>query len=196
MRLFFFSAFVLLALNSFSQKLTHEDFRSIIPFLASEDFKSAFHTSQKLLEGAESDTSDFKAQISYVNIYSAAGMVCGDQMTHDEFEKNLKKFIGKKLKMPGHPCIDSVKFAFNSFNFAHKDGKLYGSTTTANNSKTNIFLFEYFNFNQEYNPNDYLGSTVRGTGILESYEINHNKSKIWIARIHLANSTVNLFKPY
>ncbi len=181
---------------SFAQELTYNEFKSIIPFLMKEDYKGAFDRSEELLKSAPNDTTDINAQIAYMNIYSSAGMVTLEQMSHKDFEKNVKRFIGKKLKMPGHPCLDSIaKAPFNSFQFQKKNGKYQGHTMVANKQKVNILLFEYYDFKEEYNPEDFVGSTVRCGGILESFEVNPNKSMLWIGRLHISEAYVRKFIP-
>ena len=197
MKKFLIVLFLINNVSSFAQELTYDDFKSIIPFLKTEDYKGAFNRSEELLSTSKNDTTDIRAQISYMNIYSSAGMVTLKQMNHKEFEKNLKKFIGKKLKMPGHPCLDSVaKAPFNSFQFIkNKKGQQQGYTMVANKEKINILLFEYYNFKEEYNPNEFIGNNIRCSGILESYEVNPNKSLIWIGRLHISNAIVRGFIP-
>ena len=185
------------SLHFFGQELTYEDFKSIIPFLKTEDYKGAFNRSQELLNATKPDTTDIRAQIRYMNIYSSAGMVTLEQMSHKEFGKNLKKFVGQKLKMPGHPCLDTIaKAPFNSFQFLKNEKKeLHGYTMVANKEKINILLFEYYNFKDKYLPEDYIGNNVRCGGILESYDVNPNKSLIWIGRLHISNAYVRRFTP-
>ncbi len=182
--------------STFAQKLTYDDFKSIIPFLQKEDFKGAFEKTNTLLKKGKADTSDIKAQISYMNIYSAAGMVSKGEMSYDNLEKNMNKFVGKQLKMPGHPCVDSTKQAWNSFQFITQDGILKGMTMGTNRLNTSILLFEYYEFAETLDPNDYIGENVRCGGILKSFEINPNKSGIWIVRIHISEAYVRLFTPY
>lgn len=183
--------------KTFSQDLSYEDFKTLVPFLKNQDYKSAFEKSDELLKKSGVDTSDVHAQIAYINVYASAGMVTTDQMTYDDFEKNIKKFIGKKLRMPGHPCVsDSIKGAFNSFQFKTKKEKIQGYTMTANKDKTNILLFEYFDFDQPVNIKEFKGQNVRASGVLKSYEISPTKSKLWIARLHLINAKINRFVPF
>jgi hypothetical protein len=185
---------VLTNLTLFAQELTYEDFKTVIPFLQKEDFKGAFERTNELIKKSNNDTSDFRAQINYMNVYSSAGMVALDQMNYEEFENNIKRLVGEKFIMPGHPCVDSTAKAWNSFQFLKKDGEQQGYTMTANRTKVNILLFEYYKFGEKINPDDFVGSNVRCRGVLESFEINPNKSKIWIGRLHFSNTSLRLFK--
>lgn len=183
-------------LTASAQELTQDDFNALIPYLQKEDYNGAFGQSEILLKKSTTDTSDARAQIAYVNVYAAAGMVTVGQMSHKDFEKHTKRFIGQKMKMPGHPFVDdTVKVAFNSFKLLRDKDKVKGFTMTANQKKTNILLFEYYNFEQAPDPKEFSGKTVRASGILESFEVNPDASKTWIARLHFAKPQVNIFIP-
>jgi hypothetical protein len=115
-------------------------------------------------------------------------MVATDQMTYDDFAKNANRHIGQRLVMPAHPCIDSAALGYNTLKFIIHNGMLKGMTTTANQSKTTILCFEYFVYKEPVNPTRYIGRNVRCGGILESIEVNPNKSKIWISRIYIRDA--------
>jgi hypothetical protein len=171
-----------------AQVLTHDDFKSVVPYLQREDFKSAFQKTNQLLEETQNDSSDIRGIVTYINIFSAAGMVATDQMTYDDFAKNANRHIGQRLVMPAHPCIDSAALGYNTLKFIIHNGMLKGMTTTANQSKTTILCFEYFVYKEPVNPTRYIGRNVRCGGILESIEVNPNKSKIWISRIYIRDA--------
>jgi hypothetical protein len=125
--------FILLLFISFettlcAQVISYEDFKSVIPLIQKEDFKGAFEKTSSLLNTTQNDSSDFRGIITYMNIYSSAGMVSLKQMSHDDFQKNAKKFIGQKIVMSAHPCIDSSSIGFNSLKFTIQNGKLGAST--------------------------------------------------------------------
>ena len=181
--------FLTISSNTFGQTITYEDFKEVIPFLQKEDFKSAYEKTNKLLKSTTNDSSDLRGIITYMNIFSASGMVTLDQMTYEEFEESTKKFIGQYVVMSAHPCIDSSAKGYNSIQFINNDsGELEGMTITSNKQMTNILCFEYFDYEEEINPNELIGKNVRNGGILSSIEINPNKSKIWIARLRVKNA--------
>lgn len=181
---------------SFGQSITYEDFKGVIPFLQKEDFKGAFEKTTKLLNSTDNDNSDLHGIVTYMNIFSAAGMVTLDQMTYEEFEKVTKKFIGQYVVMSAHPCIDKSANGYNSIQFLTNDkGILEGMTITANNSKTNILCFEYFDYADKINPNEMIGKNVRCGGILKTIEINPNKSKIWVTRLRISNAFARVMTP-
>lgn len=76
---------------SYGQVITYDEFKSVIPFLQKEDFKGAFDKTIKLLSNTQNDSSDLRGIVTYMNIFSAAGMVTLDQMTHTEFLKNANQ---------------------------------------------------------------------------------------------------------
>jgi len=178
----------LLATSVLSQAVTYEDFKAIIPYLQKEDFKNAFEKSSQLLSSTQNDSSDLRGIVTYINIFSAAGMVSIGQMTHDNFLKTTTKYIGQYIVMPAHPCIDSSKRGFNTLKFTTEDGRLQGNTPAANHEGTSILCFEYFEYAEPINPNEYVGKNVRCGGILKSVDVNPNKSTIWITRLRISNA--------
>ena len=178
-----------------AQVITYDDFRSIIPYLQKEDFKTAFDKTDKLLQQTVNDSSDLRGIVTYMNIYSAAGMAFLDQMSREDFRKHVTKFVGQRLVMPGHPCIDSTQHSYNSLTFVKNGGQFQGFTMTSNSAKTCIFCFEYYNFNLPIVPADFIGKNVRCKGILDSFEVSTGSLKTWIARLHVSNTDISLFTP-
>ncbi len=178
-----------------AQVVTHDDFKSVIPYLQNEDFKSAFEKTKQLLSSTKNDSSDIRGIVTYMNIFAAAGMVTADQMTYDEFTKNTNQYIGQRIVMPAHPCIDSTALGYNSLKFVMHNGILKGMTTTANKTKTSILCFEYFVYKEPINPSRYIGKNVRCGGVLESIEVNPNKSKIWVSRVYIRDAFARVVTP-
>ena len=172
----------------YGQVITYDDFKAVIPYLQKEDFKGAFEKTNQLLSSTQNDTSDLRGIVTYMNIFSSAGMVSLGQMTYDGFSKNANKYVGQYVVMSAHPCIDSLKQGFNSLKFVTKDGQLQGMTISANNKGTSILCFEYFEYAEPVNSGDYIGKNVRCGGILKSVETNPNQSTIWISRLHISDA--------
>jgi hypothetical protein len=186
MRTFLF--LLIVATTSHGQVITYDDFKSVIPLLQKEDFKGVFDKTSQLLHSTQNDSSDLRGIVTYMNIFSAAGMVTLDQMTHADFLKNANYHVGQRLVMPAHPCIDSSSQGYNSPKFLTIDGLMQGMTITANNNKTNILCFEYFKFAGSINPSELMGKSVRCGGTLSSVEVNPNNSKIWVSKLHIDNA--------
>ena len=178
----------LIAFACYGQAMTAEQFRSVIPFVQKEDFKGAFEKTNQLLSTTENDSSDLRGIVTYMNIFSAAGMVTLDQLTHADFLKIANKYIGQKLVMAAHPCIDSSSEGFNSLKFVSVNGQIQGLTITVNNKKTNILCFEYFKYADPVKPSELIGKNIRCGGILEAVEVNPNNSLIWISRLRLTKA--------
>lgn len=195
-RTILFFSFVLSQVITAAQTVSQDDFRSIIPFLQKEDFKSAFDASTQILNATINDSSDLRGIVTYINLYSSAGMVSKGEMSYDAFEKNSKQFIGHYLVMSAHPCVDSGKLAYNSLSFFRdENGRLKGQTTTANNKATSILLFEYFDFAEPIDPQAYIGKNVRCGGILEDFKPNPNKSIVIIGRMYIKNAFIRDMTP-
>ena len=177
---------VVFATTNYGQVISYDDFKTVIPFLQKEDFKGAFKKTEKLLNSTQNDSSDLRGIVTYMNIFSAAGMVTLDQMTFVDFSKNANKYVGQRLLMSAHPCIDSSAKGYNSLQFVTINGLMQGMTITANNAKTNILCFEYFKYSDPINPTDFIGKNVRCGGTLQSVEV--SKSKIWISRLYITNA--------
>ena len=147
------SMLLLFSIKSNSQPvLTYDDFKSLIPYAQIEDYKMLFDKSERLLAGTIDDSSNIRCTVRYMNLYAAAGMVTKDQMSYDKFAKHINKYIGQRLVMSAHPCIDSTKMANNSVSFHMKDDVLQGSTITTNNNGTNILFFEYYKYDKSFFP--------------------------------------------
>ncbi|MFT3845333.1 MAG: hypothetical protein QM725_09785 [Lacibacter sp.] len=178
--------------NTRSQVVTYDDFKTIIPYLQKEDFKTAFEKTSQILNSTKNDSSDLRGVVTYMNIFSSAGMVSLGQMTYEDFSKNISAFKGQYIVMSAHPCIDSSKLGFNSLKFEIKDGQVQGNTASTNSTRTSIFCFENFKYAEPFNQADYIGKMVRCGGILESFETNPNKSTIWISRLYISNAFLRI----
>lgn len=179
---------VILKFGATAQEISYDDFRSVIPLLEAEDFKGAFNSTNKLLEAAKTDSSDLHALVTYINLYFAAGMVSLRQMTYEAFEKHAQPFIGRRILMSGHPCVDSAGLAFNSIKFITMDGVPVASTITSNQNKTNILAFEYFKLEEQPDVSQLIGKNLRCGGILEKVEVNPNHSLVWICRLYIGQA--------
>lgn len=174
--------------QSFGQYLLYDDFKSLIPYLKAEDWKSAFNESSKLLKSTQKDTSEFHAIILYINIYSAAGMVTEKKMTYKELEKNVMKYQGQKIIMSAHP-VTIIDGALNQIKFEVTDSSNTAFSCATNSKGTNIMCFEKFIFKDKINLDNFSEkSFVRCGGILEKIEMNPNKSLIWVLRLTVTDA--------
>jgi hypothetical protein len=178
-----------------AQSISYEDFKTILPLLQKEDFKKVFEKTNHLLANTIDDSSEMRGIVNYMNIFSAAGMVTLRKMTHADFLKNAKRFIGQRLVMAGHPCMDSSGTGFNTLRFETTNGQVRGHTASTNIAATAIFCFEEFKYATPVNPKDFIGLTVRCGGILENVEVNPNNSLGWISRLFIKEAFIRSLMP-
>ncbi|MGB4772799.1 MAG: hypothetical protein WBP58_15145 [Chitinophagaceae bacterium] len=179
-----------------AQTVSNDDFRSLIPFMQKEDYKSAFKASDKILNATVNDSSNLRGIVTYMNLLASAGMVSKGEMKYDDFEKNAKKYIGHYVVMSAHPCIDSTKMAYNSVKLQPDEtGKVKGTVATTNQAATRILFFEYFDFEQPVDPSDYVGKNVRCGGILEDHKPNPNKTTVVVGRMYIKHAFINEMTP-
>lgn len=186
---------IIVSIGVSGQSITYDDFKTVIPFLQKEDFKGAYERTTELLKVSKDEEADFVPIVRYMNIFSAAGMVSVGQMTHDDFSKNVKKHIGKQVVMAAHPCVDSTARSYNALQFVKNNGETKGMVIEANSKATSILCFQYFKFAEPVNQKELIGRNVRCGGILESIEVNPNRSTIWIARIHISDAFARVSSP-
>ncbi|MDP4220171.1 MAG: hypothetical protein Q8896_07010 [Bacteroidota bacterium] len=179
-----------------AQELSREEMLPIFKSLGEEDWDNAFAQANKLLTKFPSDTIGGVPLLNYISIFSAAGRVTKGNMTYAELEKHVKKFVGHRLTMSAHPTTtDTVKVAFSTTILKKRGDRVIGENTSANRAATNIFAFEYFDFDEDFPIEDWNGLTSRCGGILEKVEFNPNKSMIWVMRLHVKNAWIHEFQP-
>ncbi len=179
---------------SFAQIINQNDLEQIFKALDDGEYKTAFKKSTDILNEPLNDSSEFRGIIVYANIISAAGLVSLNKMTHEKFLLTASKFVGQKIITPPYPCVDSGRVSFNSFGFRTDDAGLYGTVTSTNKTATSIFSFEKYKFAIFVIPGDYLEKYVSCAGILDSIEVNPNKSTIWISRITIRDTYLKEYK--
>ncbi len=179
--------FLVGTLQCFSQTISYENFKSLIPYLQIEDWDSAFKESEILLNNVEKDSSEFKAITIYINIYSAAGMVANGKMTYEELEKKIMLFQGQNIIMLAHPIR---KEKDSSLNFTKLISSKEAFTIAANKKGINILCFEKIYFKEDINIQELNDPFIRCGGILDKIEMNPNKSDIWILRLTVKDAFV------
>jgi hypothetical protein len=188
--LFFFLLLALTGSKAFSQGITEEEFKSIIPDLNAGRYEPAFIKAKMLLATRVNDSSDLRGIVGYITLFAGAGAVSQEKMTHDDLRTWARSLVGQRLVMPAHPCVDSARNSFNALRFFTKDDGYEGMVISSNSDKTSILCFEYYAFDHPVPVRDFIGHTVRTGGWLKSVEINPNNSKVWIARLQLVSSFV------
>lgn len=177
-----------------AQKITQEDYKSIIPFLQAEDWKSAYKMSSKLLEKASADTSEYKTMVVYFNIYAAAGMTSENKMNRNKLKEVVDKYKGQPIFMAGHLASKDGKNTLNKTFLSTTDGKSNGFTIVTNRA-LKIILLEDIALTKQIDPAFYAGSTVRCGGILKELEVNPDKNNNdWIIKLTISNGFIRRTK--
>lgn len=185
----FILLFPFILLNA--QTVTHDDFNSLIPYLQTENWKSAFKESSKILKTTSNkEASDLRAIVLYINIFSAAGMVSEGQMSYKKLEKNVMKFRGQKIIMAAHRITTGRAGILNKTYLTVNDTTNTAFTAAANIKGVNILCFEKFLVKDKINVDKLQNRVIRCGGTLENIELNPNKSTIWILRLTVTNAFV------
>ena len=116
--------------TSYGQTVSDEDFHKVISYLKKEDWKSAFQKTSEILKLSSGDTSELKAVMLYMNIYSAAALVAEGKMSYKELTKNIKRFEGQKIVMAAHPVSASEERTINQTYLSSTDTILITGSST------------------------------------------------------------------
>lgn len=175
---------------SIGQTLTYDDFTALIPYLKAQDWNKSFEESGKCLSKAPTDTSEFRAVILYIHIYSAAGLVSENKMKYKKLKKTINQFKGQKIIMSAHQ-VTKKEGVLNKISFAVTDTTNSAFISATNREGSSILCFEYIYFKDKINPDDFPEkSVVRCGGTLDSIEYNPNQSTIWIMRLKITDAFV------
>ncbi len=199
--IFIFSA----SASVFSQEVTREEMLPIFQKLGTESWTDAYAMSKDLLAKHEDDiTSGFPELLRYITILAGAGSVSEGELSYESFGKYATTLIGKPLKMAGHPTTfdtDDSHARFNQNEISMKHDSVKGHCTSSNKAKTSIYCFENYDFpytvsdTAEMHLSTMVGESTRWGGILAAVELNPNKSKVWISRLHIKDAWIHGFIP-
>lgn len=168
----------------FAQTISYDDFKNVVPSLQKEDWKTAFKTTGKLLKDTETDSSDLHSIVTFIHIFSAAGMVSNGDMSYDELQEAVNPYIGKFVITAAHPLGNpDQKGGLNQTYVTVNDTMMQAFTSATNANGTSIFCFEYSNLAAPPDMQTLKGKFVRTGGILTKVEYNPNRSNIWIMRL-------------
>ncbi|GGH08208.1 hypothetical protein [Pedobacter zeae] len=169
-------------IKSQAQTVSYNDFKKLIPYLQTEDWKNAYRISSDLLSSSEKDTSDYRAIVLYANILSASGMVTQRLMTFEQLEKAMSKHKGHRILFSSHP-ITQKEGSLNSVKFSDAKSAKDAFITATNKEGAHILCFENIIFKAPVNPASFNNSFVRCGGKIDKIEFNPNKSLVWITRL-------------
>ena len=137
------------------------------------------------------DSSDFKANVNYAVILSAAGMVANNKMTYPELRETLRPFLGKYIMMPAHPTTtDTLTTSSGITILGENKSGIKGTTITQSADKKTVLCFENFEFSDPIIISDYDKVRTRCGGKLAIVEINPYMDNIWILRLRITDAII------
>jgi hypothetical protein len=192
------SVLVLSASFAFSQTqqaVSEQDWEKLYSALDNEDWKTAAELSEKYLKQTQTGgDKESSARLRYMLIFASAGRVGQREMTHGELGKMLTDFTGKELTLPGTTFSTKCPAPMNSFCIS-KDGDFNLSRGAANRAGTYIHAFEYVKLDNSSNLDKRDGEVGVVSGVLSGFQLNPNKSTIWIVRLFIEKGSVVFGNP-
>lgn len=175
-------------------QITKEDYKSIIPYLQTEDWKGAFKATNKLLKNAEADTSEYKSMVVYFNIYAATGLTSEGKMKLEEYKELVTKYKGQRIFLAGHLASRDARNTLNkTFITSSTNGS--SAVTSVTTSKLRPLMLEQTDFSKKLDLEYYFGTTIRCGGILKDVEVNMDKeSKEWLLKIFVSDGFIRRTK--
>lgn len=181
------------AFSQTQQAVSEQDWEKLYSALENEDWKTAAELSEKYLKQTGGDK-ESSARLRYMLIFTSAGRVARREMTHDELGKLLTDFTGKEVTLPGATFSTKCPAPMNSFCIS-KDGNFNLSRGAANRAGTNIHAFEYVKLDNSSNLDKRDGEVGVVSGVLSEFQVNPNKSTIWIVRLFIEKGSVVFGRP-
>jgi hypothetical protein len=181
--------FIFLHSVSAQTTITAEDCAKLRQSLNSENWLYLYKESSKLLKSAELDTSDFRAEVLYMNLISAAGMVTIGQMTFNLLQKNIMKYEGQKIICSMRP-VTMFDGKFGEIKLFASENSYEAFASITNSKKVNILSFEKFVIKDKIDIYEYQQSNIHCGGILEKIETNPSHSITWVLRLTVKDAFV------
>ncbi|HSP61436.1 MAG TPA: hypothetical protein VLQ90_00480 [Pyrinomonadaceae bacterium] len=160
--------------------------------LESEDWSKATELSDTYLKQLKQEDGDKSmARLRYMLIFASAGKVSQRTMTHEELGKILTDSVGKEVGLPATRFTAKCQAPMGAF-CVEESGDLFRAAT--NIKGTNIFAFERVKLKDKLDG-QHEGDFGVVQGIVTSFELNPNKSTIWIMRLLIEKGQVTFGEP-
>lgn len=183
------------AFSQTEQAVSEQDWEKLYSALDNEAWKIAAELSEKYLKQTQTGgDKESSARLRYMLIFASAGRVGRRELTHDELGKMLTDFTGKELTLPATTFSTKCPAPMNSFCIA-KGGNFNLSRGAANGAGTYIHAFEYVKLDNSSNLDNRDGEVGAVSGVLSAFELNPNKSTIWIVRLLIEKGSIVFGKP-
>lgn len=179
-------------LNFLSGQITPEDVKPLFESLGKEQFEEANKISRELLGRFENIESPIIGVLRYANLFSGAVLVAEGKMKHKELKIITQGLKGKTLMMAAHPTTtDTTQDVFKYNVLKREEGKIISTTKASNSDNSIVYIFEHFEFDNEFEIGEYDNKDTRCRGVLKKVQLNRKKSKNWIVKIYLEDAEIH-----
>jgi hypothetical protein len=176
-----------------SAKLSEQELEKVISALQKEDWKEAAGLSKQYLAKLQKEDADpAVAVLRYMLLFSSAGQVALGEMTYDQLQTVVNPMVGKEVQLPFGKIV-TVCHGNGSICFP-ANGNFDVSVVLVNNKGTHIHSFVYANLQEKFDHASHLGEFATVRGIVDSIQLNPNRSTIWITRVFLKNGSIAIGK--
>ncbi len=183
-----------IGINAANAQITDNDYKDLVTYLKSYDYKKAYKVSNKLLEKANGNQSEYEQMTAYINIYSATVLTSNGKMTRKELNDLVSKYKGQTIFMSGHVASVNPKNSLNK-TFLSNAGDYTTGYTVIPNLNYDIMMTEDISFKEKLDLNYYFASTVRCGGKLTDYEVNMDETNDdWILKIKVTDAFIRRTK--
>lgn len=182
----------LLVLFSFSivhAQISDDQYKSLIPYIKAEDWKTAYNSSSKMLKNMGDDNSDNVCLVRFVNIYAAAGLVKIEKMKFNKLQKIAAQFHGKNILSADFLGSMNPQNTLNKTFFSNFDGENKGFTTVSNKFGKIIFYME-FDFADKIDPRALHGKMQSCGGVIREIEVNPESKTDWILKLKVSKAFI------
>ncbi len=173
-------------------QLTEKQWDDLYAALDLEDWSRAADYSAKYLRQLK-DEGDKRSlgRLRYMFVFASAGKVIERKMAFEELGKVLTDLLAREIVLPGRRLTTNCPAPMNSI--CVLSGSKYDlSSAAANNHGTSIHAFEYVKLQDKFDAKGHDGDLAEVSGILDSFQLNPNKSTIWIMRLFIDKGHVAL----
>ena len=173
-------------------QLTEQQWNDLYAALDNEDWNGAADHSAKYLRQLK-DEGDKKslARLRYMFIFASAGRVIERKMSFEELGKALRELVGKEIILPARELRTTCPPPMNTI-CVRSEGNYDLSSAASNNHGTSIHAFEYIKLQEKFDAQGHNGDIGAVGGILTSFQLNPNKSTIWVMRLFIEKGQLTL----
>ena len=174
--------------------ISEQEWESLYTALEGEDWSKAAELSDSYLKKfKQEDEEKSMARLRYILIFASAGRVSERKMTYEELGKILTDAVGKEIVLPARNFSTKSPPGMNAIAVL-KEGPHDLSCAASNDKGTNIFAFEYIKLKQKLDRS-HDGEVGAVNGTLASFQLNPNRSTIWIMRLFIEKGEVIFGEP-